>query len=105
MDGGYTEYTRTVGVLSPAEGIELLIEQVNDLVEDGALSPDAAEHMLHELEQALKHLDDGTIPLARHFPACRLHHSLAAGFRESGFRPRNPWGGVRPGRFSARRRA
>jgi hypothetical protein len=46
-------------VLSPLEGIDLLIEEVNDLVEDGELGEKAARHLLLELENALKHLEGG----------------------------------------------
>jgi uncharacterized repeat protein (TIGR03803 family) len=58
-DGGVTDYTAVVEVLSPRQGIDLLIQMVKDLAAAGALEPKPARRLLHKLERAAKRLDKG----------------------------------------------
>ena len=70
-DGAFTDYSAVVPVATPREGIDLLIQLVDDLVAGGALDSKPAGKLLHQLAQAVKHLDKGqpgpTINQLRHF--------------------------------------
>jgi hypothetical protein len=58
-DGGATDYQVAVVVLDARQGIDLLIEKVNELVASGLLRPGPAGGLIAKLEAAAQQLDKG----------------------------------------------
>ncbi len=58
-DGGSTPYTTAVTVLTPRQGIDLLIQKVNELVAAGALGAEPGSDLIMKLDLAAKQLDKG----------------------------------------------
>jgi hypothetical protein len=56
-DGGFTDYTVEVEILTPQSAIEGLIDKVDALVEEGKLASSAAQDLLVHLQVALQQLD------------------------------------------------
>jgi hypothetical protein len=58
-DGGYSDYTAAVTVLTPQQGIAGLIERIRDLVDRGVLNGGQGNALIAKLEAALRQLDRG----------------------------------------------
>ena len=56
-DGGFTDYTVEVTVLTPQQAAEDLIDQVQDLVGEGALNPGQGNALIAKLVAAIQQLD------------------------------------------------
>jgi hypothetical protein len=61
-DGGFTDYTVAVTVLTPQQGILGIIDQVNDLVDEGILKQAEGHALIVKLQSALDQLghNDGS---------------------------------------------
>ena len=60
-DGGFTDYTAVVEILTPRDGILRLIEKVNTLIDEGRVSRFFGQAMLITLNTALIRFDGGNI--------------------------------------------
>jgi len=58
-DGGFTDYTVQITVLTPREGTEGLIVQVHSLIARGALSQGRGNALIAKLDGAIKQLEKG----------------------------------------------
>jgi hypothetical protein len=63
-DGGFTDYTVGITVLTPRQGIEGLIEEVSDLVTGGVLNSGQGNALIAKLEAAIRQLDRGNVATA-----------------------------------------
>jgi hypothetical protein len=65
-DGGFTEYTVLVTVLTPQQGIQAIIDAVEQLQDDGVLSNGQANPLINHLQQAIHKIDQGQTTQAIH---------------------------------------
>ena len=65
-DGGLTEYTVLVTVLTPQQGIQAIIDAVEQLQDDGVLSNGQANPLINHLQQAIHKIDQGQTTQAIH---------------------------------------
>jgi len=63
-DGGFTSYTVTVTVLAPQQAIEVIGDDVQGLVDTGALNQGQGNALMNKLDQAINKLDQGKITQA-----------------------------------------
>jgi len=63
-DGGFTDYTVEVIVLTPKEAIEGLIDQVQSLIDEGALNLGQGNALIAKLEAAIQQLGRGNVKAA-----------------------------------------
>ena len=63
-DGGFTDYTVEIIVMTPREGTEGLIDQVQSLIEQGIVSQGQGNALIAKLDGAIKQLEKGNTKTA-----------------------------------------